>query len=225
VTYNDLTPGHLERVMKAQAAQFGNSRSVLDSQREKILKRHRDFQKVMDPSLEVRVPFSEKIRINPRLHIATRKLQQYLRLIHTIAFLRQHSREKFTNAAGGRCIEATKEDAALANVIMEYVLRYERGDLSKRLHDAYEIIVRYCSGKVKEKRMGLYEFRFSRREIRDYAGWDEATTRRVFDELERLEYIRRVRGEKQGMRYLYQLVPYNGKGGVDDLMLLDPDTL
>ena len=225
VTYNDLTPGHLDRVLKSQAARFGSSAGAFGLQREKILKRHRDFQKVMDSSLEVRIPFAEKIRINPRLHIATRKFQQYLRLIYTIAFVRQHSREKFTSAGGGRYIEAKKEDVALANVIMEYVLRYERGDLSKRLHDAYEIIVRYCTGKVKEKRMGLYEFKFSRREIRDCAGWEQTTAKRLFDELEALEYIRRVRGEKQGMQYLYRLVQYAEKHGVGDLMLLDPDTL
>jgi len=225
VTYNDLTPGHLERVMKSQAARFGSSRSALDVQRDKIVKRHRDFQKVMDRSLEVKIPFADRLKVNPRLHIATRKLQQYLRLIYTIAFLRQHSREKTHGPGEKLFITARKEDVLLANETMEYVLRYERGDLTKRLYDAYQIILRYCAEQVKEKRINLYEFKFARREIRDYAGWEQTTAKRLFDELEALEYIRRVRGEKQGMQYLYRLVQYGEKNGVGDLMLLDPDTL
>jgi DNA-binding MarR family transcriptional regulator len=84
----------------------------------------------------------------------------------------------------------------------------------------------YCGEKVKEKRISLYECPFSRREIREYSGWDLTTTRRLFDELEKLEYIRKVRGDKRGMQYLYKLVPFDQvKTGDDDLHLLDPDSL
>jgi DNA-binding MarR family transcriptional regulator len=84
----------------------------------------------------------------------------------------------------------------------------------------------YCGEKVKEKRISLYECPFSRREIREYAGWDLTTTKRLFDELEGLEYIRRVSGVKRGTRYLYTLVPFDQvKTGDDDLQLLDPDSL
>jgi Fic family protein len=160
----------------------------------------------------------------------TRKQEQYLRIIYNIAFLRQHSREKKkeTDRYGNEFtyIEVMKEDIETANEIASHVFRFARGDLSKRLYDANKRIEEYCAGQVKKKRIGLYEQKFSRREIREYGGWDPATTKRLFDELEDLEYIRKVSGGTQGTRYLYRLVSFHERGSGDsDLRLLDPDNL
>jgi len=168
--------------------------------------------------------------VNPHLHIVTRKQEQYLRLIYNIAFLRQHSREKkqaedrFGNIF--TYIEANRNDVTTANEIADYVFQFARGDLTKRLFDAYQSIEGHCRRQVKEKRISLNEYKFSRREIRENTRWDPTTARRLFDELENLEYIRRVRGDKQGTQFLYRLAAFNERSArKDDLRLLDPERL
>ena len=58
-------------------------------------------------------------------------------------------------------------DIVTANEIASYVFRYLR-DLTKRLHDAYQTIMNYCTEMTKDKRISIYEFKFSRREIREF---------------------------------------------------------
>ena len=225
LTYNDVGTKHMERVLRSQAQRYTFVGGRVDLQRDRILKRNWNYQKVMDANVGVKIPFADKIMLDPVLDIVTRKQDQYLRIIYNIAFLRQHSREKKKELEGGReflYIEAAREDVVTANEILSYVFQFIRSDLTKRLHDAYHTILKYCMEQVKEKRIGLYEFKFSRREIREYAGWKLTTAKEVLDDLNSLEYVRRVRGS-QGKKYIYTVVPYDGcKAG--DLMLLDPDT-
>ncbi len=228
LTYNDVTSEHLQRILRAQAYKYSLDGEKVHLQKERFFKKHRDIQKTFDSNLVVVNPFAEKIMVNPHLHIVTRKQEQYLRLIYNIAFLRQHTRDKrkeidrFGNAFD--YIEAQREDITTANEIATHVFQFARGDLTKRLRDAYQTIEGFCKHTVKEKRIGLYELKFSRREVRDYAGWDPATTKRLFDELERLEYIRRIRGDRQGMQYLYRLISYE-TALEEDLQLLDAANL
>ncbi len=230
LTYNDLTSEHLRRILKAQARNYSLEVEKAGAQRERVLKKHRDIQKVFDPDLVVVNPFADKIMVNPHLHIVTRKQEQYLRFLYNSAFVRQHSREKRKEIdRTGKAftyIEVNREDVVTANEIATHVFQYASGDLTKRLSDAYRSIDQYCKDAVKEKRIGLYEIKFSRREMREYARWDATTTKRFFDELESLEYLRRVRGDRQGSQYLYRLVPFYERRTCDnDLQLLDPSHL
>jgi len=226
VTYNDETVKHRERILKAQAYRYSLEGEKSHLYRERILKRHRDIQKVLDRNIQVVNPFAERIMVNPNLHIATRKQEQYLRIIYTIAFLRQFSKEKrqavdkFGSAF--TYVEVDEYDLETANEIASHVFQYARGTLSKRLAEAYQIIENYCVERVKEKRIALHEFRFSRREIREYSAWELTTAKRILDELESFEYIRRVRGSF-GRTCLYSLVPATGTiGNLRDLKLFDP---
>jgi hypothetical protein len=230
LTYNDLTMKHVERILKSQSFKYSLDGEKTLKQRDRFLKKHRDMQKVLDPTVSVVNPFAERIMVNPHLHIVTRKQEQYLRLIYNIAFLRQHSREKhqaedrFGNVF--TYIEANREDVATANEIADYVFQFARGDLTKRLFDAHQSIEGYCRRQVREKRINLYEYKFSRREVREHTRWDPTTARRLFDELENLEYIRKVRGDKQGTQFLYRLAAFNERiKRTDDLRLLDPESL
>lgn len=230
LTYNDLSVEHVKRILKSQARKYSLDGAKANAHCARVEKRHRDIQKTFDKDLKVINPFAERIMINPRLHIVTRKQEQYLRLMYNIAFIRQHAREKFTgeDRYGNvfRYVLVQRDDVIDANEIMRYVFQYVTCDLTKRLYDAFQIILRYCMERIKEKRIGVYEFKFSRRELREHVGWDETAARRFFGELESLEYLRRVRGDRQGTQYLYQIVPYDlRKSGDDDLCLLDPSGL
>lgn len=230
LTYNETTDEHMKRVMKAQGHRYSLDGEKGKHSREKIQESHWHMQRSFDPDLKIINPFHEKVQVNVKLPIASRKNMQYLRLMHNIAFTRQHSRErkKYTDKNGNIIfyIEVTPDDIRTANIIASYVFRYAASDLTLRQQEAYNSILRHCGEMVKEKKISLHEYRFSRREMRENYGWEAATAKRLFDELERLEYIRKTNGAGQGMRYLYQLVNY-GERKSDDrgFSFLDPDTL
>lgn len=210
LTYNETAEDHLKRIMKAQGHRYSLDGEKLKMRHDKIRESHWHLQRSFDPELKVINPFHDKLQVNAKLPIASRKNMQYLRLMHNIAFTRQHSRERKhdTDRNGNKIsyIEVTPEDVALTNEIASYVFRFAGSDLSKRQHEAYSAILRHCEDAINKKRIGLYEYKFSRREIRESRGWDAMTAKRLFDELERLEYIRKTSGAGQGMRYLYQLI-------------------
>ncbi len=225
-THNDNTLSHMEQVLKSQAMKYTLNGTKNLLQRDAILKRHRDIQKVLNPEILVINQYAEKIMLNPTLHIVTRKQEHYLRLIYNIAFLRQHLKEirHDEDRSGNKFIyvEADAYDIKLANEIASHVFQYTRGDLSKRLHDAYQIIENYCISRIKNKRISIHEYKFTRRELREYANWNLSTTKCLLDELEKLEYVKRLKGS-QGSEFLYRLNTYNNDNNlqVRDLLLMD----
>lgn len=230
LTYNETTDEHMKRIMKAQGHRYSLDGEKVKLARERIQESHWHIQRSFDPELRVINPYHEKVQVNLRLPIASRKNMQYLRLMHNIAFTRQHTREKRQerDRAGNTFsyIEVTREDVQTANEIASYVFRYAASDLTLRQQEAYNTIYRHCVDAVKGKKIGEYEYRFSRREIRERYGWEASATKRLFDELERLEYIRKTGGSGQGMRYLYQLITI-GERKAEELMLnfIDPSKI
>lgn len=230
LTYNETTEEHMKRIMKAQGQRYSLDGEKFKTRHEKVRESHWHIQRSFDPQLKVINPYHEKLQMNAKLPIASRKNMQYLRLMHNIAFTRQHSRERKqdTDRSGNTIfyIEVTPDDVALTNEIASYVFRFAGSDLSRRQDEAYSAILRHCEEAITKKRIGLYEYKFSRREIRESKGWDAMTAKRLFDELERLEYIRKVNGSGQGMRYLYQLITI-GERKTDETVLnfIDPANL
>jgi len=180
--------------MKAQGQRYSLDREKGKQSREKIQESHWHMQRSFDPNLKVINPFHDKVQVNVKLPIASRKNMQYLRLIHNIAFIRQHSREKkrYTDKNGNTIfyIEVTPDDIRTANIIAAYVFRYSASDLTLRQQETYNCMIRLCGEMVKEKKISPHEYKFSRREMRENYGWEAATAKRLFDELERLEYIK-----------------------------------
>jgi hypothetical protein len=142
----------------------------------------------------------------------------------------KHSREK-TQESHWHMQRSLDPNLKIINPFHEKVqvnvkLPIAASDLTLRQQDAYNNIFRHCGEMVKEKKISAQEYRFSLREMRENYGWDAATAKRLFDELERLEYIRKTSGAGQGMRYQYQLVNYGERKSDDrDFRFLDPDTL
>jgi DNA-binding MarR family transcriptional regulator len=230
LTYNETTEEHLKRIMKAQGHRYSLDGEKLKTRQDRLRENHWHIQRAFDTNLKIINPFHEKIQVNVKLPIASRKNMQYLRLMHNIAFIRQHSREvkKDIDRNGNTIcyIEVTADDVALANEIVSYAFRYLGSDLTKRQHEAYSAILRHCEEMITKKRIGLYEYKFSRREIRESCGWDAMTAKRLFDELERLEYIRKINGSGQGMRYLYQLITIGERKTFDPMLnFIDPAKL
>ena len=68
------------------------------------------------------------------------------------------------------------------------------------------ILIREMVRKTcKEKKMAPKDYRFSRRNIREYTGWSDFQIRTHIKELEDMEYLYSVSGKK-GKEYVYELV-------------------
>jgi len=225
VTYNDETPGHRQEVLKKQAYLYTLEGEKASLNREKILKKHRDIQRVLDPEIAIVNPYAGRIMINPDLHIATRKQEQYLRIIYNIAFLRQHTREKkkAEDKYGNdfKYIEVEKIDIETANEITLHVFRYEQGDLTRSLHEAYLKIKSLIEKQVKDSRISVLEKDVTKKELMDEYRWPESTARHYLSELVRHEYITRVK-RPRSRQYGYRLL-FAEDNSLEGLNLLDPD--
>jgi hypothetical protein len=217
------------KILKAQAEKYSLEGSKANLYSEKIIERYRDFDYVFDTSLKVVNPYTKKIMLNPNLHIVARKQEQYLRLMYNTAFIRQHSKE--VKKAGDRYgntfnyVEVDRSDVETANEIAGQIFHYDRGDLTKRLTESYRIIEKYCTEAIKNKKINLYEYKFSRREIREHTVWGLTKTKEILDELARLEYLVPIKGS-QGKQFTYRLAPYGSTvDTLKDLQLLDPSKL
>jgi hypothetical protein len=71
-------------------------------------------------------------------------------------------------------------------------------------------------GKVREmvkEKGGGRDYRFTRRNIREYSGWSDFQVKTHIGELEDLEYLYSVTGQK-GKEYVYELTaPVGGESG------------
>jgi hypothetical protein len=73
------------------------------------------------------------------------------------------------------------------------------------------MLIREMSEKALDGgRVSLREYRFSRREIREFSGWSDFQVRTHIQQLEDLEYLYAAAG-RRGKEYVYELL-YTGGG-------------
>jgi DNA primase len=73
------------------------------------------------------------------------------------------------------------------------------------------MLIREMSEKAsREDNATLREYRFNRRQIREFSGWSDFQVRTHIAQLEELEYLYATTGKK-GKEYVYELV-YTGGG-------------
>ena len=110
-------------------------------------------------------PYVDELTFPDRLTRMRRDHMKYLTLIRAIALLHQHQRPVKTAPAGVSYIEATREDIATADRLMDELLRRSLDELppqTRRLLGLIEEMVR---------RAAQADFRFSRRDVRAHTGW------------------------------------------------------
>ena len=106
--------------------------------------------------------------------------------------MHQHQRPIQTNTRNGKTleyIEATKEDVKLAWELASEVLVRSLDELQPQTRRLLllvdEMVSQECSGEKIERA----EFRFSRRDLRQYTGWGDTQLRVHLRRLEALEYL------------------------------------
>ncbi len=174
-----------------------------------VARRHQNAQRLLRP-LSVVNPYAPKLTFPANSLRARRDHKKYLGLIRVIAFLHQYQREVKTHAlAGGeevQYVEVTLADIERANRLSGEVLGQTMGELSA----PGRALLAKVREMVKERGKGR-EYKFTRRDIREYSGWSDFQVKTHIGELEDLEYLYTVTGQK-GKEYVYELMaPEDGK--------------
>lgn len=179
---------------------------VLGKEREKLLKLHKNAQRLLEP-LKVANPFAEKLTFLSSRTRARRDHKKYLTLIRAIALLHQYQRlRKCVNVGGERIdyIEVEPSDIELANRLCHEVLGRSLDELPPQTRRLLSLVQRMAEDGMKAQDMTAREYRFTRRDVRDFTGWSDFQVQVHMDRLQRMEYVTAHRGGR-GQSFLYEL--------------------
>ena len=174
--------------------------------KEQVLQLHRNAQRLLKP-LAVINPYADQLTFLSDKTRTRRDHEKYLTLIDSIALLHQYQREIKTLGALDY-IEVTASDIALANQLAHEVLGKTLDELppqTRKLLKEIQIWVQQC---CKVDGIEQRDFRFSRKQIREYIQWSDNQLKIHCKRLEEMEYLLVHRGGR-GQLMEYELL-YNG---------------
>jgi DNA primase len=197
-------------------------------QKERLIKIHQNAQRLLRP-LAVRNPFADALTFPDGRTRLRRDHEKYLTLIDTLALLHQHQREiKTAEQDGARVeyVEVTLSDIEVANKLAHEALGRSLDELSPQTRRLLELVTAMVEERCRAQQINRSDTRFSRREVREHAGWSDFQVKMHMHKLEELEYVLVHRGGR-GQSFVYELL-YDGAGcdGEPFLMgLVDVGTL
>ena len=200
-----------------------------------ILKRHRNFQRLLKP-LAVVNPFADRLTYGDDRLQGRRDHPKYLNLIKAVAFLRQMQKEiQFTRRNGDAVpyVLVDVDDIRIANRLAHEILGRSLDELSRPgrallmlLDDMVEQRVKALAKENPEHTPRRTSISVTRREIREFTGWAHTRVHRYLKELVDLEYVL-IDSGRNGTLCRYRLA-YEGQGKNGErfmLGLIDPDEL
>jgi len=196
-----------------------------------IRRLHRNFQRLLRP-LRVINPFAPQLTYGAVRLQSRRDQPRYLALIGAVAYLRQMARTARTTCIDGvevDYIEVELDDIAVANRVAEAALGPSVGDLSLPARNLLAAL-----GELARERLGhlgVHEgdpttITFTRRDIREFSGWNHSRLHNHLNELLELQYVvLESRGYAGGHRYRLSHVPASVPTAMESLGLKPVETL
>ena len=182
-------------------------------QKDQLVKLHRNAQSLLRP-LAVINPYADQLTFLDDKTRTRRDHEKYLTLIDCIAFLHQYQRDIKTVNHGGKIleyIEAQLSDIETANRLAHEVLGRTLDELPAQTRKLLKQLQNMVQGECKKHRIEQKDFRFSRREIREFTSWSDGQLKIHCTRLTELEYLLVHRGGR-GQHIVYELL----FDGVDD---------
>jgi DNA primase len=201
---------------------------LADHERERTLAVHRNAQRLLRPLL-VANPYARALTFLDTRTRTRRDHQKYLTLIRAIALLHQYQRPVQTTVQQGETlayIEVTRADIRLANRLAHEVLGRSLDELAPQTRRLLHLIDAMVTEACTRLAIDRSDYRFSRKDVRDFTGWGHTQLKVHLHRLEELEYLLVHRGGR-GQSFVYELV-YCGEGqdGAAFVMgLVDPEQL
>jgi DNA primase len=201
---------------------------VAKQQKTRLIKIHQNAQRLLR-TLAVRNPYADALTFPDERTRLRRDHEKYLTLIDTLALLHQHQREiKSAEHDGERIeyVEVTIGDIETANRLAHEALGRSLDELSPQTRRLLELVTGMVEKHCTAQAITRADYRFSRRDVREHAGWSDFQVKMHMHKLEELEYVLVHRGGR-GQSFVYELL-YDGAGrdGKPFLMgLVDVQTL
>lgn len=195
-----------ERILKKQREEETLEGLLKKVTREKLLRKHQAAQRLLKP-LRVVNPYASHLLFPSESLRARRDQKKYFALIKAVALLHQHQREIKTVAHQGEeisYIEVTLEDIETATRLARPVLERTAEELSPPSRTLLSIIRDKVTKECAHKKIEPREYPFTRRMVREWAGWSDWQVREHLKELVNLEFLRSRQGS-WGREYLYEL--------------------
>jgi DNA primase len=177
-----------------------------------LLKQHRNAQRLLRP-LAVRNPYADALTFPDGRTRLRRDHEKYLTLIDTIALLHQYQRELRSAEHDGERIEyveVTLDDIEIANKLAHEALGRSLDELSPQTRRLLDLVASMVESHCAAQAITRTDYRFSRREVREHAGWSDFQVKMHMHKLEELEYVLVHRGGR-GQSFVYELL-YDGAG-------------
>jgi len=200
-----------------------------------ILKRHRNFQRLLKP-LSIVNPFADRLTYGDDRLQGRRDQPKYLNLIKAVAFLRQMQKEVSHTRRNGEAVPYVLidvEDVRIANKLAHEILGRSLDELSRpgrslllQLDEMVEKTVERLNKDNPDHSPNRTAVSFTRREIREFSGWAHTRVHRYLKELVDLEYVL-IDSGRNGSLCRYRLA-YEGQGKNGERFMLgltDPDQL
>jgi DNA primase len=175
--------------------------------RQATLALHRNAQRLLRPLL-VANPYAESLTFLDDKTRTRRDHVKYLTLIRTIALLHQYQRTIKTVTHGERqveYIEVTLDDIAVANRLASEALGRSVDELPPQTRRLLDLIDEMVVAACERQGLDRADYRFSRRDIREFTGWGHTQLKVHLKRLEELEYLLIHRGGR-GQSFVYELL-------------------
>jgi hypothetical protein len=176
------------------------------SQRDDIINLHRNAQRLLKPIAVVN-PFADKLNFPDGLTRTRRDHMKFLTLIRAVTLLHQYQRPLQTVANGDKVldyIESTPKDIETAAELIKQVLGRSLDELPPQTRRMLLLIDDMVRVQCEQLQMERKDFRFSRRDVRQFTGWSDAQVKRHLHKLEELEYLIVHHGGR-GQSMVYEL--------------------
>lgn len=162
--------------------------------RQALLRLHQNAQRLLQPLFVVN-PYALELTFPDHRTRLRRDHGKYLSLISALALLHQHQRPVRT-AHGVSYVEATREDIATADRLMQDLLARSLDELTPQTRKLLTLMAEMVNGRE--------DFRFSRKDVREYTHWGQTQLKVHLHRLEDLEYLLVHRGGR-GQSFVYEL--------------------
>jgi hypothetical protein len=201
---------------------------LADQDRKATLALHCNAQRLLRPLL-VANPFAESLTFLDDKTRTRRDHLKYLTLIRAVALLHQYQRPVKTTLHHDRLveyIEVTLDDIAVANRLACEVLGRSVDELPPQTRRLLNLVDDMVTADCKRQAMDRADYRFSRRDIREFTGWGHTQLKVHLKRLEELEYLLIHRGGR-GQSFVYELLyePSPDAGSRFLARLIDVDEL
>ncbi|TMO64849.1 CHC2 zinc finger domain-containing protein [Pseudoalteromonas aurantia] len=180
---------------------------------------HQNAQRLLRPLL-VANPYAEQLTFLSDKTRTRRDHMKYLTLIRAIALLHQYQRDVKRVEHNGQLleyIEVTQDDIKVANQLAHEVLGRTLDELPPQTRKLLQLTHTMVTDACKAGNIKQSDYRFTRKDVRNYSGWGNTQLKVHLKRLEEMEYLLIHRGSR-GQSFIYELL-YSGEGESGDRFL------